>query len=93
MIGWWACSPGFFWGNGFNGGYWWMGLAGMAIQIIFWIAVILLGVYFFRRLGRPGISSGSFAFNDTSMDILRERYARGDIDLEEYQKRKEELLR
>ena len=54
-MGWGACGPGFFWGNGFNGGYWWMGFAGMAIQLIFWIAVILLGVYFFRRLGRPGL--------------------------------------
>ena len=92
-MGWWACCPGFYWGSGINSGFWWMGLINMAIQLIFWIALIMIGVYFFRRLVRPGVSSGSFARNDASLDILRERYARGEVDLEEYQKRKEELLR
>ena len=92
-MGWWACGPGFYWGNGINSGYGWMGLIGMAIQLIFWIALILLGVYLFRHFVRPGGSSSSFVRNDTSLDILRERYARGEVDLEEYQKRKEELLR
>ncbi len=90
-MGWWACGPGFYWGNGLNGGYWWMGLVGLGVQLIFWIALILLGVYLFRQLVRPGVSSGSFVRNDASLDILRERFARGEIDSEEYQRRKQNL--
>lgn len=90
-MGWWACGPGFYWGNEPNGGYWWTWLIGMAIQLTFWIALVMLGVYLFRRLSR-GVSSGSFVRNDASLDILRECYARGDIDSEEYQRRKQNLL-
>lgn len=91
-MGWWACGPGFYWGNGFNGGYWWMGLIGLGVQLIFWIALILLGVYLIRHLVRPVVSSGSFVRNDASLDILRERFARGEIDSVEYQRRKQHLL-
>ena len=92
MMGWWGYGPGYNAGYGLNNGYWWTGLIGMAVQLIFWIALILIGVYFFRRLG-PRVSSGSFVRNDASLDILRERYARGEIDSEEYERRKQNLQR
>ncbi|MHB1652577.1 MAG: SHOCT domain-containing protein [Desulfitobacteriaceae bacterium] len=90
-MGWWACGPGFYWGNGVNNGYWWAGLIGMAVQLIFWIGLVMLGIYLFRRIGRPGVSFGSSVRNNASLDILRERYARGEIDSEEYQRRKQNL--
>ncbi len=89
MMGW-GFGTGF---NGYagNGGFWWMGLVGMAIQLIFWLIIISVGVFLFRRyFQRP--SSGSHGF-DNALSQLQERYARGEIDSEEYQRRKADLLR
>ena len=43
MMGWGMWGYGAGYGNGFlgNGNYWWMGLIGMALQLIFWIALII----------------------------------------------------
>jgi len=85
MGGWgWGYGPGTYGGN-----YWWMGLIGMAIQILFWVGIIVLGVYLFRRLS-PRVSGGPIGRSD-ALDILRERFARGEIDAEEYQRRREIL--
>lgn len=98
MMGW-GFGPGMMgwgFGNGFygyagNGGFWWMGLVGMAIESIFWIVIIYLGVSLFRRYSsRP--ASGGHTF-DSALGQLQERYARGEIDSEEYQRRKADLLR
>ena len=75
------------WGYGGygSGGYGMMGIG----MIIFWIGIILLGIYLFRR-NAPHIHSGGQG-KHSSMDILRERYARGEIDSAEYQSRKRDL--
>lgn len=83
-------------GNGFygypgNGGFWWMGLVGMAVQLIFWIIIISLGIFLFRRYS-PRPSNSSHGFNN-ALNLLQERYARGEIDSDEYQRRKADLLR
>ncbi|KJR47331.1 hypothetical protein UF75_2323 [Desulfosporosinus sp. I2] len=91
MMGWgmWGYSSGY--GNGFlgNGNYWWMSLIGIALQLIFWIALIVIGVKLFRGYGSR-TPVGYHAPNN-ALDILRERYARGEIDAEEYQRRKQDL--
>lgn len=98
MMGWgfgngmmgWGFGNGLYGYSG-NGGFWWMGLVGMAVQLIFWIIVISLGVYLFRRYS-PRSSSGNRGF-ENAVGLLQERYARGEIDSEEYQRRKADLLR
>ncbi|MDA8228613.1 MAG: SHOCT domain-containing protein [Desulfitobacterium hafniense] len=85
----WGYGP---WTNGsFGGGYWWMGLLGMAVQMLFWVGLIVLGVYLFRRVGNNG--RVSFNGGNEALEILKERYARGEIDTEEFSRRKEDLLR
>lgn len=86
MYGGWGC--GLFNGGGFLG----MGILGMGIQLLFWIALIAFCVYLFRRASSRGLTRG-FNGRDQGLDVLNERYARGEIDLEEYQMRKRELLR
>lgn len=94
MMGWgyWGNMMGGY-GSGYNGNYWWMGLIGMVLQVVFWIAVVAI-VYRLIR-GNNVIYSGnnSNRNNNTALDILRERYAKGEIDTEEYTRRKEELIR
>ncbi|MCO5386889.1 MAG: SHOCT domain-containing protein [Desulfosporosinus sp.] len=79
------------WGGygAYSGGYWWMGLIGMVVQMIFWIGLFVLGVYLFRRIGKQ--TPIETANRRDALDILRERYARGDIDTEEFNIRRDIL--
>jgi putative membrane protein len=51
-------------------------------MVLFWGALIATGVYFIR--GRPTHSTGG----PSAEDVLDERFARGEIDEDEYRKRK-----
>lgn len=86
MMGGWGYGPGFYGGN-----FGWAGmLIGMVIQVIFWIIIIVIAVKLFRSYNKRG-QMGHFSGNN-ALNILRERYARGEIDTEEYNRRKQDLL-
>lgn len=92
MMGGWGYGPGMggYYAAGGNN-FWWGGILGMAMQLIFWVAIIALGVYLFRRYGsRVGVNAPR---NGSALDILRERYARGEIEKDEYDRRKDDLLK
>jgi len=82
---------------GWNGGGWgWGAWLFMAVMmVIFWGAVITGIVMAVRYYGRnrqnptPAAAGGD---SDTAMRVLDERFARGEIDAEEYTKRRD-LLR
>ena len=90
------------WGNMMNGwgyggvgryggmGYMGIGIIGMVIQLIIIIGVILLAVYLIRRIF-PHSHGGSAVRQDKGLEILRERYARGEIDADEFQAIKKNL--
>ena len=86
MFSGWGC------GSYYGGGFWGMGMLGMGIQLLFWIILIALGVYLFRRTGSRVLIQGVNG-QDRALDVLNECYARSEIDLEEYQKQKKELQR
>ena len=81
------------WGTGYGysyGGYSWMGIMGLIMPLIIGIGIILLVIYVFRR-NNSKVRTGEFGKNNYGQDILRERYARGEIDSAEYQSRKQDL--
>ncbi len=66
-------------------GAWGIGM--MLMMLLFWglvIVAIVLGVRWLVTQGRETRS-------DTALDILRQRYARGEIDKEEFEARKRDL--
>lgn len=76
------------WGyGGYGGGY---GMMGIGTYIILGIGIILLGIYLFRR-SASRVHTDTVQGNNRAMDILSERYARGEIDSREYQSRKQDL--
>ena len=76
------------WGDGMYGyGMGW-GWFGPILMIAFWALVILGIVYLVKALA--GRSAASFK-EETQLDILKKRYARGEIDAEEFAKRKKDL--
>lgn len=70
---------GFF---GFGGGFMWL----------LWLLLVVTVIFFLIKAMSPGNSLSSRRdVPDTPVDILKKRYARGEIDDEEYQRRLREL--
>ncbi len=67
-------------------GAWWM-LIGMVFMVLFWGGVIWLVVWAVRKMTGHGAASG----NKTPLDIAKERYARGEINREQYEQMKKDL--
>lgn len=76
----WVCGPG-----SFFGGPW-----GWFIDLLFWLAVILLAVWLVRSLiSQRGKGHSS---RPSPLEILKHRYAAGEIGSEEFERMKREIL-
>ncbi|HCP15237.1 MAG TPA: hypothetical protein DIT32_05645 [Peptococcaceae bacterium] len=73
-----------------DGGTWWLGLASMILYLVFWAVVIIVAVRLFKKYFNPsGLPKEK---EDQAMQILRERYAKGEIDAEEFKQKKADLM-
>ncbi|OAH10371.1 SHOCT domain-containing protein [Streptomyces jeddahensis] len=73
-----------FWYDHGHGGWGWFAMSiGM---ILFWALIIMVAVLLFRALSRPHEHTRNPAV-PTPEQILGERFARGEIDEEEYRRR------
>ena len=77
------------WGDAGHGWGWGMGF-GMIGMALFWVLVILGIVVLVRRVGGSSSSPGPPP-SKTALDILKERYARGEIDKQEFEEKKRDL--
>lgn len=57
-------------------------------MLLWWVLIIVGIVALVKWLGHPHAGQGG---SDKAIEILRERYARGEIDEQEFQKRKRDL--
>jgi putative membrane protein len=75
-------------------GDWGMGWFGMIFMIIFWGLIIVGLVLLIRWLIPNTISraSSDVRIGSKAMDILKERYARGEINLDEFESMKKDIL-
>jgi putative membrane protein len=83
----WGHGPGMMgWGYG-------IGWFGWIITVVFWIAVIVGIVLLIRWMivstKTTGHGPGS---GESALEILKKRYARGEIDKEEFEEKKRDLL-
>jgi putative membrane protein len=77
------------WGYGGYGGYGGaFGWIGPIMMLIFWLAIIAGIIFLVRFFIKQGSSGGK---PETSLDILKKRYARGEIGREEYEEKKKDL--
>ena len=82
----WGMGPGMMgWGYG-------MGWLGMILMAVFWIAVIV-GIVFLIRWLVVSTGSGDRRANseDSPLEILKRRYARSEINREEFEEKKRDL--
>lgn len=82
----WGMGPGMM-------GNWGMGWFGMVFMMIFWVLVIV-GLVFLIKWLIQSTSSGKAAqpTGSRAVEILKERYARGEIDKAEFESKKKDLL-
>lgn len=72
----------------------WMNVWGMGFGFIFWLAIlasIIAGVMWFLRSQSDTGSQRSRDSSSTGLDVLEERYARGEIDRDEYLQKKRDI--
>jgi len=70
------------------------GWAGWILGLLFWIVLIILFLWLARYLTRAdNVRSENRPEKQTPLEILDERYARGEIDKDEYEKRRQDLIR
>jgi len=85
--------------SGWQGSGWGMmgpgmmgGFGTMFFMPILWIVVIGLIVWaVVAAVRRPGESDSSTRQADSALEVLKRRYARGEIDKEEYEEKKRDL--
>ena len=65
-----------------------MGYFGMVFMVFFWILIIVLIGYFVKMIMDRGRGGESI---ETAEDILKKRYARGEISKEEFDTMKKDL--
>ncbi len=79
MTGWYGAPPfageGWMWGLG-------MGLGGL-MMVIFWGALVAIAVLLFGRAARPPLDDGQ-ASGESPLDILKRRFAAGEITRQQY---------
>lgn len=71
------------------------GAGGGIFMIIFWALIVFALVFLVKELTDSGEKKNSTRSNGTREDalkILNERFAKGEIDEEEYRKRKKEIM-
>ncbi len=61
---------------------------GMLFMALFWVALIVGGVLLVKWLMGPG----AIGREDSALEILKKRYARGEINKQEFEERKRDLL-
>lgn len=80
-------GPWFGWGYGGWGG--WLMLIGM---VIFWGLIIWGIVALVRRTSAPGGWGSEHQHSESAVEILKKRYAKGEIGKEEFEEKKKTLL-
>lgn len=74
-------------GWGYGMGWFWT-----ILMVAFWVAVIVGIVFLIRWLViSTGTGSRAARLEDSPLEILKKRYARGEIDKEEFEEKKKDL--
>jgi putative membrane protein len=81
-------GPGNYWGPHmmWSGGYW-----GGSFMIIFWILVIAAIFFGIRWAARSGGSTPGPDRKESALDVLKRRYASGEIDRDQFLSMKKDL--
>jgi putative membrane protein len=78
---------GMMYGGMTSGGMWLWMILGTVFWILLIVGIVLLAVFVVQKTLGAGGRTG-----ESSLEILKKRYARGEISKEEYQEKKQDLV-
>jgi putative membrane protein len=76
------------WNNGYNPMFW--GGFGSIFMIIFWV-IIAAGIVYFIKWSFDQSGGSSAPRGNNALEILKERYAKGEINKQEFEEKKKDL--
>ncbi|MDP3974710.1 MAG: SHOCT domain-containing protein [Candidatus Jorgensenbacteria bacterium] len=76
------------WGNWYGGWEW--GWMGWIIMIVWWVIIIWFAIAAIRWLSERSRPEGG-SRERSPLDILKERYAKGELDQKEYEEKRKVL--
>lgn len=79
------------WGYMMNGGGHWGGGMFMISHVLWWVFIVFVVFAIFRWRRTDNSNGTTGQKEDSAMRILRERYARGEIDKADFEERKLDL--
>jgi putative membrane protein len=84
----WGYGYGPGWMGGWGGGFEWIG---MIVWIVILVLVLAAVVWFVRAMTHPGHAQSAGERRSRGLEVLEERYARGEIRREEYLEKKKDI--
>ena len=78
------------WGPG-SMGWGMMGWFGPIMMLVFWAVIIIAVIFLIRRLMASSRGVNAPRTEDSALEILKKRYARGEIKKEEFEQMKKDL--
>lgn len=79
---WGGMDHGFGWGG--------MGFMGTVLMVLFWV-LVFLGIVVLVKWFVPSSGTSNRLPEKSALDILKERYARGEIERDEFEQKKRDL--
>ncbi len=73
-------------GNFYYGHMLGWGMAGGLMMVLFWVLIVLFVVWLVREVGSTSSNQANKA-----LEILKERYAKGEINKEEFESKRKDL--
>ena len=84
-------SNGAPWGHGHWDGPWHGWFMGPIMMLAFLVVIVVVAVLVVRAVSAPHSSSRRGGSDNAPLDILKERFARGEIDKDEFEQRRKVL--
>lgn len=71
-------------------GYGWP-IVGWVFMVLLWAALILLVIWLYKQIRGPDTEAKEAQETENPLDILKKRYAKGEISREEFTERKKDI--
>ncbi len=80
------------WAYGYDGMMGSFGFGGFIFMVAWWAVVAYVLVWIFKQVGHGCGGHRSGAHHPSALEVLKERYAKGEIDKKEFEEKKRDII-